>query len=146
MLLGTSLVMACTVKPTDSPAPVASAASNEGKKAGAAHSKVVRRREGKRLQSDEHRVAVVVLPGDARVEVDGQAVERRDGLVDLIGKVGDVRRLRVSKGDKVSGDKMVTIVAGGAVPPLVDLNAPLPTDAAPVTIKKSAPVQFGFDE
>lgn len=147
ILIATSaLIMACRAEPMDAPVIAASTVANDGKKAAVGHSKVVRRREGKLRKPDEQRVAVVVLPGDARVEVDGQAVERRNGLVDLVGKIGDVRRLRVSKGDKSTGDKIVTIAEGGAVPPVVDLNAPLPVDTAPATAKKSAPVQFGFDE
>lgn len=68
------------------------------------------------------RVIVMVLPGDASVEVDGIAVRRRDGVVELLGKVGDVRRLRVLKGAQ-SIEKDVTIQEAGASPALLDLNA-----------------------
>jgi hypothetical protein len=68
------------------------------------------------------RVMVMVLPGDASVEVDGIAIRRRDGVIDLLGKVGEVRRLRVLKGAQ-SIEKDVTIQEAGASPALIDLNA-----------------------
>jgi serine/threonine-protein kinase len=89
-------------------------------------------------------VTLVVLPGDASVEVDGQPVRRRNGVIELVGKVGDVHRVRVFKGAKSTEEKAVTIPAAGTLPGLLDLNAPLP----PAARGKPAgrPVHFGIDE
>ncbi len=109
------------------------------------HSKVAPRREGKLRSANEMRVALVVLPGDARVEIDGEVTERRDGLVDLEGKLGDVRRVRVWKGERAT-EKSIMIAENGATPAMIDLNAPGPVEPTNNTRKKSSPVQFGFDE
>jgi hypothetical protein len=79
----------------------------------------------KDLGPNARRVTVVVLPGDAAVEVNGVAVFRRDGVIELTGKTTDVFRLRVFKGLH-SVEKEVKIQDTGADPALVDLNAPLP--------------------
>jgi len=46
------------------------------------------------------RVKVVVKPGDADVEIDGNPVQRQEGAIELLGRKGDVVRMRVSKGGK----------------------------------------------
>lgn len=77
----------------------------------------------KDLGEKGRRVTVIVKPGDAAVEVDGVAVRRRDGVIELIGKEGSPpRRLRVFKGLQ-SLEENVTITEAGASPALVDLNA-----------------------
>lgn len=76
------------------------------------------------LMPDERRVSLVVLPGDAAVEVEGLPVRRRNGLIDLTGKVGQVVRVRVRKRDKSTDDRMVTIKETGASPQVIDLNEP----------------------
>src|SRR5262245_47544893 len=50
------------------------------------------------LGPNMRRASVVVLPGDAAVEVDGVGVRRRDGAVDIIGNLNEVRRFRIFKG------------------------------------------------
>lgn len=94
---------------------------------------------------ERRRVAVLVLPGDALVEVDGQPARRRDGVIELVGKVGDMHRLRAFKGTKSTGERPLTIPAAGAAPVLVDLNA---APAAGPRAKGAGPRQerFGFDE
>src|SRR4030095_9400244 len=72
--------------------------------------------------STGRRVKLIVLPGDATVEVNGNPVRRRDGIIELLGKVDETRRIRVSK-DKQSIEQDVTIQESGASPPLLDLNA-----------------------
>lgn len=96
------------------------------------------------LGPGDRRVALVVVPGDALIEVDGQPAYRRDGVIDLTGKVGDVRRVRVWKGAKVE-EKAVTIQEAQPSPPLVDLNeAPPPK---PVAKAAKKPARYGgFDD
>ncbi|WP_437930594.1 hypothetical protein WMF37_15630 [Sorangium sp. So ce291] len=97
------------------------------------------------LGPDERRVALLVVPGDALVEVDGQPAYRRDGAIDLTGKVGDVRRVRVWKGAKAAPEKAVTIEETQPSPPLLDLNEVPPPKPAAKAPKK--PARFGgFDD
>ncbi|WP_437525296.1 hypothetical protein WME79_37975 [Sorangium sp. So ce726] len=97
------------------------------------------------LGPDERRVPLLVVPGDALVEVDGQPAYRRDGAIDLTGKVGDVRRVRVWKGVKAAPEKEVTIQETRPSPPLVDLNEAPPARPAAKAPKK--PARFGgFDD
>ncbi|WP_437758971.1 hypothetical protein [Sorangium sp. So ce1389] len=97
------------------------------------------------LGPDERRVALIVVPGDALVEVDGQPAYRRDGAIDLIGKVGDARRVRVWKGAKAAPEKAVTIQETQPSPPLVDLNEAPPLRPPAKAPKK--PARFGgFDD
>jgi hypothetical protein len=80
------------------------------------------------------RVTVVALPADANVEVNGVLVPRRDGVVELVGEVGEAPLLRISKGTQ-SIERHVTIPAKGSPRPL-DMNNPdagaeePPTEAA----------------
>jgi hypothetical protein len=93
------------------------------------------------LGADERRVALLVVPGDALVEVDGRPAYRRGGAIDLTGKVGDVRRVRVWKGAKTTGEKAVTIQEGRPSPAIIDLNeAPPPK---PVGKGPKKPTSFG---
>jgi eukaryotic-like serine/threonine-protein kinase len=97
------------------------------------------------LGADERRVALIVVPGDAFVEVDGQPAYRRDGVIDLTGKVGEVRRVRVWKGTRTTEEKAVTIQEAQASPALVDLNEAPPPKPAAKAAKK--PTRFGsFDD
>ena len=76
----------------------------------------------KDLGPSGRRVSVIVLPGDAEIEVAGVVVRRRDGVVELMGQVGQALPLRVFKGD-ISIERSVTILDTGASPPLLDLTA-----------------------
>ncbi|WP_437721673.1 hypothetical protein [Sorangium sp. So ce861] len=82
------------------------------------------------LGPDERRVPLLVVPGDALVEVDGQPAYRRDGAIELTGKVGEVRLVRVWKGAKKPLEKRVMIQEIQPSPPLVDLNEALPAKLA----------------
>lgn len=83
----------------------------------------------KPLASDERRVALFVVPGDASVEVDGQPARRTNGIIELIGKKGDRRTVRISKGAKRTAEKTVIIGEADASPVFLDLNAPPPPGA-----------------
>jgi serine/threonine-protein kinase len=98
----------------------------------------------KELGPTARRVNVIVLPGDANVEVDGTPYRRREGVIELTGKVGDRRQLRVVKGSQYR-EKEVIIQESGALPPLLDLNAPKeqrpvgPVGPAPAAKGSAAP-------
>lgn len=92
----------------------------------------------KDLGPSGRRVKVIVLPGDAVVEVDGVAARRRDGVIELLGKVGEVRRLRVAKGAE-STEESVTIQESGASPPVVDLRARAPSSAGKAASEPAPP-------
>ncbi|WP_437933071.1 hypothetical protein [Sorangium sp. So ce341] len=76
----------------------------------------------RRLGAGERRVKLLVLPADAIVEVDGVPVRRRDGVIELSGKVGQAYRVRVSRGAR-HGETTVTLTDAGASPPSLDLAA-----------------------
>lgn len=81
-----------------------------------------RRTDGgpKELASDMRRVKVIVLPGEAVVEVEGTQVTRRGGIVEFVGKVGERRKVRAQKGDQFL-EVDVSITEAGASPAIVDL-------------------------
>jgi len=76
----------------------------------------------RKLGADEVRVALLVIPGDVVVEVDKVPVRRRNGLIELVGKVGDEHRVRVLLGATLSDEKVVKIEAAGTSPALIDAN------------------------
>lgn len=76
----------------------------------------------RRLGAGERRVKLLVLPADAVVEVDGVPMRRRDGVIELSGKVGQAHRVRVSRGAQ-HGETTVTLTDAGASPPSLDLVA-----------------------
>ena len=110
-------------------------------RSGMTASKSMPRLKARRLGPDERRVMVFVVPGDALVEVDGRPAFRRNGLIELVGKVGDVRKLRVFKGARSTGEKTITIGDLAATPSLVDLNEVIPVAAA-TGKKKTKPLVF----
>jgi hypothetical protein len=75
-----------------------------------------------RLGADERRVKLLVLPADAAVEVDGLPVRRRDGVIELSGKVGQTHQVRLSR-DAQHAETTVTVKDAGASPPSLDLAA-----------------------
>jgi serine/threonine-protein kinase len=96
---------------------------------------------------DQRRVAIFVVPGDASVEVDGQPARRRDGVVEIVGRLGEVHRLRAWKGTKTTEERAVTITASGASPARVDLNEPLPQGSRGNGATAGTPLRLGaFDE
>lgn len=97
----------------------------------------------KDLGADGRRAVVVVLPGDASVEISGNIVSRRHGLIELMGKKGDVFKLRVSKvGEYLEQDVVLTDT--GASPALVDLNPKIVAKYAPKEKKALKPGEGDF--
>ena len=80
------------------------------------------RKEQPALADDEVRVPLFVLPGDALVEVDDVVVRRRNGTVELVGKVGTERRVRVYSGATRTEEKIVKIEATGTSPESIDVR------------------------
>ncbi|WP_437499291.1 hypothetical protein [Sorangium sp. So ce1099] len=80
----------------------------------------------KPLASGERRVALFVVPGDASVEVGGQPARRTNGVIELVGKKGDRREIRIFKGAKRTEERTVIIGETEASPSFLDLNAPPP--------------------
>jgi len=124
---------------TDTTKPVL---ANAQQHAGSGRAQALPRLKAQRLGPDERRVILLVLPGDASVEVDGRPAFRRNGFVELVGKVGETRRLRVFKGARSTEEKNITIGDGVATPLLIDLNEIVQRIAAP-TKKKAKPLVFG---
>ncbi len=84
----------------------------------------VTRKEQPTLADDEVRVPLFVLPGDAMVEVDDAVVRRRNGTVELVGKIGAERRVRVFSGTTRTEEMIVKIESTGASPASIDARAP----------------------
>ncbi|MEP7122454.1 MAG: serine/threonine-protein kinase [Byssovorax sp.] len=83
-------------------------------------------------ESANRPVNVVILPNDARVEIDGVAASAADGVVKIVGAIGSSHRVRVSKdGQEKIAD--VTIGPSGAEPPKVELLAVAAPSAIPST-------------
>jgi hypothetical protein len=78
------------------------------------------RNEQPALADGEVRVPLFVLPGDAAVEVNDVLVRRRNGTVELVGKIGDERRVRVFIGSMRTEEKVVKIEELGTSPPMID--------------------------
>jgi len=79
------------------------------------------RTEQPALAEGEVRVPLFVLPGDAPVEVDNVLVRRRNGTVELVGKIGDEFRVRVYSGPRTE-EKIVKIEATGTSPASIEVN------------------------
>ncbi len=90
-----------------------------------------------RLRAQDVRVLLKVVPGDAWVEVDDVPVRRRQGLIELVGHVGDVRRVRAIMGDRSTEEIRVRIGADGPSPAVIEAAL-----VKPGTTKKR-PVRFG---
>ncbi|WP_437738658.1 hypothetical protein [Sorangium sp. So ce1335] len=97
-------------------------ATSAGENAVEARAPAAARPAAHRLGAGERRVKLLVLPADAVVEVDGVPMRRRDGVIELSGKVGQTHRVRVSRGAR-HGETTVTLTDAGASPPSLDLAA-----------------------
>jgi len=85
------------------------------------------------------RVTVVVIPAaDTLVQVDGAPVENRNGIVEIVGALGSVHEVRVSRGAKtISKDVAVTEV--GALPPVLQLYVVQPEAPGKLTPSGAPP-------
>lgn len=72
------------------------------------------------LGANEVRVSLLVLPGDALVEVNKVPVRRRNGMVELVGNVGDEVLVNVILGANTNVERPVKIEAMGTSPALID--------------------------
>jgi serine/threonine-protein kinase len=90
----------------------------------------------------QRRVRVVILPADATVEIDGEKAEAHDGVLEVVGALGSVHRVRLSK-DKNQFEGDVSVTEAGAMPPKLEL--PAGKAAPPGKGPKKSP-RFGFDE
>jgi serine/threonine-protein kinase len=87
-------------------------------------------------------VKLVVLPGDATVEVDGTNVTPSDGAVEITGALGSVHKVRLKSGDaEVVRD--VAISEAGALPFKIELPAPSAPAPAPSAPAPRPPVVKG---
>jgi hypothetical protein len=75
----------------------------------------------KGLAADETRVSVLVSPTDAVVDVDGHPLPRRDGAIDLVGKVGALLQVHVSH-DTLTCNFPVTLQDAGPTRTELDLG------------------------
>jgi len=89
----------------------------------------------KDLGADGRRVNVVVLPGDAQVNIHGAIAQRQSGAVEILGKKGQIVKLRVSKAGEYL-EQEVTIQDSGATPPLLDLNPKILAGSAGVVTSR----------
>lgn len=68
------------------------------------------------------RVRLVIVPSDAEAEVEGRPARTTDGILDLVGPLGSIQRVRIWKGkSEVTQDVVITEI--GAVPPKLEIAA-----------------------
>lgn len=67
---------------------------------------------------------VLVLPGRSTAELDGHPVSKRAGFLEIVGVVGEKKKLRLFKGE-TSIEKEILLGASGAEPAFVDIDAEL---------------------
>lgn len=96
----------------------------------------------KKLGEDEVRMSVLVLPGDALVEVDKVPVRRRNGLIELVGKVGEERRVEVFWGTNAKIEHVLKIEVPSLSLPLIDAEEESKLKIGPA----KGPAVFNNDE
>ena len=113
--------------------------------------------EVKKAAPKPKRVQVVILPGDAKVTVEGKPVTLRNGMLELVGIQGSVHRVTVKKlGGETTEDVVITErgalplkievkagvkkqhlrKAGGALKKKAEPSKPAPAPRIPVGVKK----------
>ncbi|WP_437680742.1 serine/threonine-protein kinase [Sorangium sp. So ce131] len=74
-------------------------------------------------------VKLEVLPADASVEIDGKPATMRDGLLEIEGELGSLRRVRAFKGEaEIVAD--IAVTESGAHPTKLELPQPAREDSA----------------
>lgn len=99
-------------------------------------------RENNVASTDLLAARVLILPSGTEVEVNGSKASLRDGFLELWGKPGEKKKVRVIDGPR-STDTEVTIDAAGAKPPVIELEAARPS-AGDARAERS-PGEFDFD-
>ena len=95
------------------------------------------------------RVQVVILPDDASIEVEGKKELAKDGLLEISGILGTVRRVRVfNRTGETTADVVVT--EAGAIPPRIQIKygvkitpTAAPTGVAPTSATPKPPTLPG---
>lgn len=123
---------------SDSPASASSAVSIRKRSSSDPSTAVPQRLLG----AGERRVALLVLPGDAVVEIDNVLARRRNGMVELVGKAGDERRVEVFLDAATKVEKIVKIDEAGVSPPLIDAEEETKDKSGPA----KTPAVFDNDE
>ncbi|MEZ4440593.1 MAG: serine/threonine-protein kinase [Polyangiaceae bacterium] len=72
-------------------------------------------------EPEPKRVKLVIIPSDAKVEVEGEEATAKDGLLELEGKPGKVFKVRAFKGLSET-EAEVVITEAGALPPKIEVK------------------------
>ena len=72
-------------------------------------------------EPEPKRVKVVILPSNAKVEVEGEPAEVKDGLLELEGKPGKVFKVRAFQGISET-EAEVVVTESGALPPKIEVK------------------------
>jgi hypothetical protein len=96
----------------------------------------------RQLGDGEMRLALLVFPGDTIVEIDKAPAMRRNGMIELVGRVGDERRIEVFLDAATKIEKIVKIEATGVSPALIDAEEELRLRSGP----GKTPVVFDINE
>jgi serine/threonine-protein kinase len=86
-------------------------------------------------------VTVVILPPDAKVDVDGTPAALSEGLLEITGTIGSVHRVHVVSGDSQKSVRVV-VSESGAIPPKIEVKE-AEGPGATATATASAPVLSG---
>ncbi|HHH30141.1 MAG TPA: serine/threonine protein kinase [Polyangiaceae bacterium] len=93
-------------------------------------------------EPEPKRVKVVILPSNAKVEVEGEPAEVKDGLLELEGKPGKVFKVRAYQGISET-EAEVVVTESGALPPKIEVKLgqklKLPRGGATASAPKPAP-------
>jgi serine/threonine protein kinase len=83
-------------------------------------------------------VKVVIIPGDADVEIEGSTHKPKDGVIEIKGPPGSVHRVRLKAGGAEMVDDVV-VTENGAIPPKLELRANAASGASTTPAATTAP-------
>jgi serine/threonine-protein kinase len=83
-------------------------------------------------------VKVVIIPGDADVEIEGSTHKPKDGIIEIKGPPGSVHRVRLKSGGQEMVDDVV-VTESGAIPPKLELRANAASGASTTPAATTAP-------